>query len=370
MIRFRSVSFKGKWGFYMNRDGIVWQQLFPILLWAGGIWLFFRYLLSPLLPFLLALGLSILLEPTVQRLKNATGVTRSFAAVMLTTGLLLILGTALTTLFMRLGAELSAWSARLPATIDAFPALWNGTLSRFEHWYASSPPFLRTALDHLAAALGENATSFVAAAGGLVMEKASSFASKLPSISLFCITTILALYFTCISYNNILTFVKRQLPAPWQKRCRATVQCCRRTMLRWLRSELLLIFVTFLILLLGFWWMKLPYALLAAFCIALVDALPVLGTGTILLPWSAVRFLMGDMRQGLSLLILYAAALLIHSLLEPRLLAGQADLPPLTMLVSMYLGFHFRGIGGMVLFPVLLLLLKQLQDAEVIKLWR
>ena len=62
--------------------------------------------------------------------------------------------------------------------------------------------------------------------------------------------------------------------------------------------------------------------------------------------------------------------LLVHSLLEPRLLAGQAGLPPITALMAMYLGFHFLGVGGMVLLPVLLLLLKQLQDAGVIKIWR
>ena len=61
---------------------------------------------------------------------------------------------------------------------------------------------------------------------------------------------------------------------------------------------------------------------------------------------------------------------IVHTLLEPRLLAGQADVPPITALLAMYLGFRFMGVGGMILLPVVLLLLKQFQDAGVIRLWK
>ena len=116
--------------------------------------------------------------------------------------------------------------------------------------------------------------------------------------------------------------------------------------------------------------MGLDYALLAAAFTALVDALPVLGTGTVLFPWALGCFLLGNTGRGLALLAVYAVGTLVHSLLEPRLLAKQADLPPVTALLAMYLGFHFMGVGGMILLPVLLLLLKQFQDAGVIRLWK
>ena len=95
-----------------------------------------------------------------------------------------------------------------------------------------------------------------------------------------------------------------------------------------------------------------------------------LGTGTVLIPWALGCLLLGDTGRGLALLVLYAVGLIVHTLLEPRLLAGQADLPPITALLAKYLGFHFMGVGGMVLMPVCLLLLKQFQDAGVIRLWR
>ena len=202
------------------------------------------------------------------------------------------------------------------------------------------------------------------------MGAASSLLAALPDAGLFLVTTVLAVYFTSLSYPGILAFLKRQLPAAWQSRGRDAARCFRSTILKWLRAELLLILSTFVVLLGGFLWMGLDYALLAAVFTALVDALPVLGTGTVLVPWALGCLLMGDTGRGVALLALYAVGLIVHTLLEPRLLAGQVDLPPITALLAMYLGFHFLGVGGMILLPVCLLLLKQFQDAGVIRLWR
>lgn len=335
-----------------------------------GTFFFFRLLFIPLLPFLIALAFAALAEPLVQRLRRKMGVKRVFAAFMVTTTLLLVLGTGLGTLVFRLVTELMDWTARLPEMAADFPAAWNSALDHMDSWYSAAPPLIRGTLDSLARHLAEDAPSMVGAAGEKLMSTISTLASKLPDIGLFLITTVLAIYFTSFSYPAILVFLKRQLPSGWQQRCRKLAQCCRSTLLKWLRAELLLIFVTFLILLAGFWWMGLEYALLLATAIALVDALPVLGTGVVLFPWAGASLLLGQTERAIALVMLYAAVLLTHSLLEPRLLAGQADLPPITALLAMYLGFHFFGVGGMVGLPVLLLLVKQLSDAGVVRVWK
>lgn len=354
----------------MSHDRTYLQRILRAAAFLAGALLFLRFLFVPLLPFLLALGLSALLEPLVQRLRRLWGVRRSFAAAFLTTALLLVLGAGAVFFALRLGAELSVWSTRLPQAIEAFPTLWNNALNRMEGWYTACPPFLRSLLDALAGALSESAPSLVGKAGSFLMDKISSLAAALPGVGLFAFTTTLALYLTAINYTAILSFLKRQLPPAWQPRCRAALKCCRGAMLKWLRSELTMILVTFAISLLGFWLLGYDFALLAAVVLALVDALPVLGTGTVLLPWSAFCFLLGDASRGLSLIALYAVTLLVRSLLEPRLLAGQADLPSIAVLLTMYLGFHFFGVGGMLLLPVFLILVKHLQDAGVIRLWR
>ena len=344
----------------MSQIDVFFKRTVVALLWLAGLYVFFRWLLLALLPFLLALGLAAVMEPLVQRVRRRLRVRRSFAAAAVTT-LLLTLGGALAALLLRLVVELQSWSSRLPEAVERFPQLWNGMLDQVGSWYAACPAFLRSALDGLARQLMEEGPALAGAAGAALMEAVSALLAALPGIGLFVVTAVLGRW--------MVPYLHRLLPPAWQSRCRSAAQCCRSTILRWLRAELLLILLTFSILLAGFIWMGLDYALLAAAFTALVDALPVLGVGAVLIPWALLSLLLGGGRS-LALLALYAVVTLTHSLVEPKLLAGQADLPPISALLAMYLGFHFMGVGGMILLPVFLLLVKQLQDAGVIRLWK
>ena len=116
--------------------------------------------------------------------------------------------------------------------------------------------------------------------------------------------------------------------------------------------------------------MRQEYALLLAALIALIDALPVFGTGTVLVPWAAVECLLGAVPRGIALLALFAVISVVRSVLEPKLMAAQAGLPPLASLCAMYVGFCAMGVAGMVLAPMALMLVKQLRDGGYIRLWR
>ena len=113
----------------MSELNVFLQRTITTLLWLAGAYIFFRWLLVPLLPFLLALGLSAMLEPQVQRLSRRLGERRRTAAAIVTTGVLAVLGGGLALLVLRLVVELRAWSERLP---EAFPALWNSALDQVE----------------------------------------------------------------------------------------------------------------------------------------------------------------------------------------------------------------------------------------------
>ena len=107
--------------------------------------------------------------------------------------------------------------------------------------------------------------------------------------------------------------------------------------------------------------------MLLAALIALIDALPVFGTGTVLVPWAAVECLLGAVPRGIALLALFAVISVVRSVLEPKLMAAQAGLPSLC---AMYVGFCAMGVAGMVLAPMALMLVKQLRDGGYIRLWR
>lgn len=133
----------------------------------------------------------------------------------------------------------------------------------------------------------------------------------------------------------------------------------RLALLGWLKAQVKLCGICFLILLTGFLLLKLPHAPLLALLIALVDAIPLLGTGTVLVPWALVCFLQGQNLRAMGLLGIYAAAALSRSALEPRLVGKQLGLDSLLTLVSLYAGYRFWGFGGMLIAPLLCVVVKE-----------
>ena len=118
--------------------------------------------------------------------------------------------------------------------------------------------------------------------------------------------------------------------------------------------------VTFAIVLGGFLLLGVRQKLLMALVTALVDAVPLLGTGTILLPWTLVSLLSGEPVRAVGLLGIYVTALITRSALEPRLLGRQLGLDPLAALAALYIGYRIWGFGGMILAPILTVTAKEL----------
>jgi len=174
---------------------------------------------------------------------------------------------------------------------------------------------------------------------------------------------VLAVFFTLSAYPEVMAFFRRQLGSELD-RARGVKASVFATLGKWLKAECILLAVTFCQLLVGLLLIRQEYALLLAALIALIDALPVFGTGTVLAPWAAVECLLGNVPKGAALLALFAVISVVRSVLEPKLV------PPLASLAAMYVGFCAAGVAGMVLAPVLLLLVKQLRDGGYIRLWR
>ena len=172
-------------------------------------------------------------------------------------------------------------------------------------------------------------------------------------------TTVLAVYFTIASYPTLCRMFKTRLSGKTIRSLRLFRSGVTQSLSRYLRAELTISFLTFLQLLLGFFLMRQDYALLLAFLVTLLDALPVFGTGTALVPWALLSLLFSSVPKAIALLALYLCTLLVRNVLEPKLLASQAGLPPVASLFAMYLGFCTFGVAGMIAFPFLLLLAAQ-----------
>lgn len=335
-----------------------------------GLWLSLTYLLPWLLPLLVALALAALLERPVRALSGQFGLPRWTASALCTALLGVLLLGLLCLGLWRLWYEGALLLDRLPTLLSALPAL--GTW--WEDWLygviTAAPVSMQDNLSALLTNLAAQATALPGQMSSWAVAWAAEAAAALPDFFLLLFTSALATYFVSSTRPTLLAFLRRQVPAAWRAKIRQGGARLKITFGHWLRAQGVLMLVTFGEVTVGYFILGIESFLLLAALTALVDALPVFGTGTVLLPWAAVTLLGGDWKLAAGLAVLYWVVSAVRGLLEPKLVGDRVGLPPLAALVAMYVGFRAFGVGGMILTPILAMFVKELHDCGFFRLWR
>lgn len=334
-----------------------------------GLWLGLTVLLPWLLPFLLAYALAALLEPPVCKLIGLH-LPRWVAAALCTAGLTLVIAVLLGLMLWRIGVEGAALVSHLPALFSRLSELGSWVDTWSYRFLVAAPPTLRTLFKDTLDSVIAQGLSLPQGLYDWLTQGAAWAAAALPQAGLFLFTCVLATYFTSAHRPYLRTFWAAQLPSRWQLVLHTLQQQLRETLGGWLRTQGLLMLITFGELTLGFLFLRVETPILLAALVALVDALPIFGTGTVLLPWAVFSLLGGRTGRSAGLLVLYMLVSLVRSLLEPKLLGDRMGVHPLAALVALYLGFQIFGIWGMIFSPLAITFLKQLHTCGIVKLWR
>jgi predicted PurR-regulated permease PerM len=129
-------------------------------------------------------------------------------------------------------------------------------------------------------------------------------------------------------------------------------------------------FITFCELCLGLTLLHVPHAIIISAVIALVDIMPVLGTGTVMVPWAIMEFIMGRGYSGLGLALIYAIITVVRNILEPKIVGHHIGLHPLVTLAAIVIGLKALGFAGMIFFPITIIILKHMRESGIVKLWK
>ena len=348
------------------------QSLAPLLglcAAAGVAWLALRFLLPWAAPFLAAWALAALLEPAVSFLVRhrwrrgaAAGLCSlaAFALLLWALGALVSKGVGAAA---ELGRELPASAEALSLRLQDFEALIR---QRIRDAPEPSALFLEKALEGLGETLSGIPAPISLWAVGLVTRSAQASPDTLLSL----VTTALGTTLISASYPRLHALLLAQLPDRLRLRLEGIGGDLRSGFGGVLRAQLLLTVLTFFELLPAFLLLHVRGAFVLAAVTALIDALPVFGTGIVLVPWALSCFLLGSARRGLALLFVWGMSCLVRSFAQAKLLGDQIGLDPLASLVGVYVGWRCCGIWGMLLFPLLLVLLIRLNERGVLRLWR
>lgn len=204
-----------------------------------------------------------------------------------------------------------------------------------------------------------NGTSLLDKVIRYILGLAGSILSHIPDGALSLGTAVISSFLISARLPKIKSWLKKRLPGEKLKPAADALKRMKNAVGGWLMAQLKLMGVTFTILTLGFVMLRIAYAPLWALAVSLVDALPVLGTGTVLVPWAVICFLQGEGARAIGLLGVYAVVTLSRSMLEPKLVGRHLGLDPLVTLMALYAGYKLWGVGGMIFAPLLAVTIMQ-----------
>lgn len=339
-----------------------WKLLLYALAALLGVWLTAKFLLPIGLPFLLGWALSRLTRPVTMRLHR-----RCRFPLWLSSLLCITLSAALLSgvvwLLGRWGiGQITALSRRLPALLSSLSQPLAALHTRLLHLAEKLPePFVPAAVQWLDRFFEGGSVVADTVSDGL-LSFAGRALSCVPDLVLFSLTTLLSAYLFSSEGPRLAEAAKRRLPESLLRRAKSVGRHLLSALGGYLRTQLRLSGVVFLLVAGGLLLLRQTQPILLALLIAVIDALPVFGVGTVLLPWGVLAFLRGNPVLGAGLLVLYALCAVVRAFLEPKFLGKQIGLDPLLTLLALYAGFRLFGVLGMILLPVAAILLKQLYD--------
>ena len=334
---------------------------FPILALLCLIGAFFaRYWFPIVLPFLLGGALAWSAEPMVRLLQGKCRFPRwaaSFFGVSVCFCLILTLaGLVLSVLVRQLG--------RLYGSIPQLAHTISQGFTALEQWLLRLSARLPDSMEPAAVSgvqrLFSDSSAMLDQAVSRIPQVATGLVSAVSQGAFVTFTAILSAYMISGRLPKLKQFWKEKIPSLRSGKIHTALGGLKKAMLGWLSAQGKLMGLTFLLLSGGFFLLKTGHVLLLSALITLVDAFPVLGTGTVLIPWSVVCLLQGDTARGIGLLAVYAVVWLVRSVLEPRLVGKELGLDPLVTLFSVYAGLRLLGIGGMLLAPFAAMVATQL----------
>ncbi len=336
------------------------------VLFLAAAFIFFKYALAIILPFVLSFFVALISRPVINRLCRNTRMNRSvvsvtvmFLLLFLTSYLVFIASSAAIT---QIGNIISSVSIHLEKEenyitdffklIDSlklrFPFLDSNIMGGEESVYSIAVDMISSGIKNM----GMRLTSFLA---GIV--------ASLPGIFITAGVVILSLFYFSKDYDKICAYLKGMLPTGIRERMSDVKKDVLSVCVKYFKSYFILLMLTFIELFVGLLILKVKNAFILAALISIVDVLPVLGVGTVLIPWAVIMFISGNTPLAMGLLILYVAVYFLRQVEEPRIMGKQMNVHPLFALFTMYAGLKLGGIGGMIIGPFIAFVIKTLYDS-------
>lgn len=329
----------------------------------------FRYVIYIAWPFAIALLIAVLTRRPTMFVSRKLHIPEKGAAAIITLLFYLIFAGIVVLGVIKAVWAIIDWSA-------TWPTLYKETLApALESVFA----WIRSLTDdsenkqylaQLGATIIERLYSIIGLLSSKAVSFASAFAVGVPKAIVATIFMVVSNFYIAMDYDRISRWFMKQFSPNQQQIIVSSKEYIGVGIIKIIGSYLLLMLITFVELSIAFKIINISSPVLIALVIAIFDLMPVLGTGGVMIPWFIIEFILGNTKLGLELLIIYAIVTVIRNAIEPKIVGDSIGIHPVLMLLSLYLGAIVLGPLGLAILPLTLIIIKKLNDAELIHLFK
>ena len=327
-----------------------------ILLVYLGFKLVFFYL-----PFLIAFAISLLLEPIIKFLMKKLKLKRKYSSIVV---IIIIMAVIIGLILLGISTLISEGSNFLN-NVNGYVEIASRKIeliiNKVNLQKLNISETVLTAIENSSKELLDTISLWLQSN----LKNIINFITSIPTMGVYIVITFLALYFICSDKIYMLDQVEHHLPEVWVKKFYRHIKDLIKVLGNYLKSQVILILISFIISLIGFYifyfmGLNVKYPFLYAIGIAFVDALPIFGSGTIMVPWAVISATYGDIKLGIYILLLWGLMVVIRQMLEPRIVGKSIGVHPIFTLIAMYTGFRIVGVIGLFIGPIILIILKNI----------
>ena len=312
-------------------------------------------------PFLIAIVISMLIEPLIKWTSKKTKLERKKSAIIV---LILVFAIIIGVLAFGITSLISE-ASNLLSGLNGYVDIAYEKIQEFTQYIRFDGFESKEELNTIIQNSTRNILNTVSNLITDFLQSLLNVVTSLPEIGIYTVITVIATYFICADRLYMLDQMEHHLPKEWVRKIGNHVREIATYLGNYLKAEFILIGIDFIIILIGLFLMKffnynIKYPLLVALGIGFVDALPLVGSGTVMVPWAIISALNGDIKLAITILALLAVIIIVRQFLEPKIVSSQIGIHPIFTLISMYTGYKFIGVFGMLIGPIILIILKSI----------
>lgn len=321
-------------------------------------------LLAPLFslfaPFVLALIVAALLNPIIRWIQQRFGLGRKLITLLLLIVLIGIIGGLIWGLVYLIGREVITLAQNWKPILDAFLETGMQLEGFMQRVFALLPKEILEYANTIFGNVYEWLLTWIPNVLSSAASAAGTTAMKVPSFLVALLMFVMASYFLSADYPYLRTQVASAMDETFSHFLRQVKDVAIVAFGGYVRSQVILSIAVFFILLIGFFVTGQSYAATLALFLAVLDFIPIIGAGTIMVPWAVVSLFTGDFSTAIELMVIWGIIVLFRRVAEPKIVGDQTGISPIASLISIYVGMRVAGVAGMILGPIAVMVLLNL----------